>query len=237
MTTNPPVDDGEPWRTRYGPRQLRDTLGITEWQHQRGTAAGIIPPPDAAGGKWLGATVRRLWQVRVAIRRSCGYVPDVGEVRAAEHLTTLLGVDVEPHALPELARRGLILVVGYVEKYHGAYPLYCGRTLETWAGVDDVLAANVAGERLTVDRVVDRLGVRRSDVDALISRGWLTPVDWARGPHTPKSRRPDVPLYRAGDVTALLLDEAIDWAAVRAVRRGRRSPSAPLPRRDPSGGS
>lgn len=221
------------WRSRYGPQQLRDALGLTEWQHQRGTAAGIIPAPDAAGGKWLGITVQRLWPLRVAIRRSCGYIPDVGEVRAAEHLTSVTGIEVQPHALPELARQGLILVIGYLEKYHGAFPLYCGRTLETWAPGDtaEIEAANVAGERLTTDRVVDRLGVRRSDVTALVARGWLVPVDWARGPHTPKSRPHDVPLYRAGDVTDLLLSREIDWDAVRAVGRGRRSPLADLPQR------
>lgn len=224
---------GPTWHTRYGPQQLRDLLGLTEWQHQRATAAGIIPGPDAPGGRWLGTTARRLWPLRVAIRRSAGYIPDVGEVRAAEHLATVTGIDVEPHALPELARQGLILVVGYLEKYHGTYPLYCGRTLEAWApgDVEAIEAANVAGERLTVDRVTDRLGVRRSDVDALVRRGWLAPVDWARGPHTPKSRRPDVPLYRAGDLTGLLTDPTIDWDAARAVKAGARSPLATLPDR------
>jgi hypothetical protein len=217
------------WKTRYGPQQLRDTLGLTEWQHQRVTAAGTIPGPDAAGGKWSGDVVRRLYPLQVAIRRSAGHVPDVGEVRAAEHLSTATGIQVEPHALPELARQGLILIVGYYKDR----PLYCGRTLEAWpaARLAEIEQASVAGELLTVDRVVDRLGVRRSDVDALIARGWLRPVDWARGPYTAKKYRPDVPLYRAGDITGLLTCFDIDWDAVRAVGKGKRSPLANLPNR------
>lgn len=225
-----PIEPAGGWRTRYGPQQFRDVLGLAEWQHQRATASGILPGPDAAGGKWLGETVRGLYPLRVAIRRHAGSVPDLGAERAAEHLTVRLGVQVWPHALPELARRGRILVVG---DYKG-HPLYCGRTLETWDAADDMEDMNTAGERLTVDRVVDRLGVRRSDVDALITRGWLVPVGWGRGPFTARKYAADVPLYRAGDVTALLLDGGIDWAAVRAVGKGRRSLLAKLPPRDPA---
>lgn len=221
------------WKSRYGPQQLRDLLGLTEWQHERGSMSRVIPPPDAAGGKWSREVARGLWLRRVAIRRHAGGVPDVGSVRAAEYLTARLGIEVFPEALAELARQGLILVVGSLEKYHGSYPLYCGRTLETWP-VDDretVERANVAGELLVTDRVVDRLGVRRSDVDHLVRLRWLVPVEWGRGPHTPRSASPDVPLYRAGDVTALLLCEQIDWDAVRAVGKGQRSPLASLPAR------
>lgn len=214
------------WRTRYGPQQLRDVLGVTEWQHVRGTTSGVIPPPDAAGGKWSGDVVRELYPNRVAISRSVGLFPDVGEFRAAGYLTERVGFEVEPHAVADLARSGLILIVGS----HKDRPLYCGRTLEAWPAErrDEIERANVAGERLIVDRVVDRLGVRRSDVDHLVALGWLAPVDMAHGPFTAKARRPDVPLYRAGDVTALLLSGDIDWDAVRAVSKGKRSPLATL---------
>lgn len=218
------------WRTRYGPQQLRDVLGLTEWQHQRATTAGIVPRPDAPGEKWLGTTVRGLYPLRVAIRRSVGAVPDLGEVRAAEYLAGKLGVEAESHALPELARQGQILVVDYYKDR----PLYCGRTLETWTAVDEITRANTTGERLTIDRVTDRLGVRRSDADHLVTLGWLVPVDMARGPYTAKKYHPDVPLYRAGDVTALLISAEIDWDTARAVKKGQRSILANLPNRKDS---
>lgn len=222
-------DGGEPWRTRYGPQQLRDALGLTEWQHARATAAGTIPRPDAAGGKWSGEVVRKLWARRVAIRRNAGGVPDLGAERAAAYLSKKLGIEVDADALPELARQGRILIV---DRYKG-WALFCGRTLETLdaEAVPEIEAANVAGELLTRDRCADRLGIRTSDFGHLVDRGWIAPVGYGRGPYTSKSRAPDVSLYRSGDITALLADESIDWDAVRSVQRGKRSPLATLPQR------
>jgi hypothetical protein len=224
-------DDGGPWRSRYGPQQLRDVLGLTEWQHARATAAGTVPRADAAGGKWAGETVRELYKRRVAILRNAGSVPDLGAERAAEYLTKKLDVEVYSEALPELARQGRIVIVG---DYKG-WPLFCGRTLETLGAdaIPEIEAANVAGELLTADRCADRLGIRASDFRHLVNLGWITPSGHGRGPYTPKSRPPDVPLYRAGDITALLLDESICWEAVRSAQRGQRSPLAALPPRGP----
>lgn len=215
------------WRKSYGPQQFRDVLGLTNWQHQRVTAAGVVPGPDLAGGKWSGAVVQGLHWRRAAIRASAGSVPDLGAQSAAAELTRRLGVEVFPEALAELARNGRILVVG---DYKG-HPLYCGRTIETFTDRAAALAANDAGELVLADSVVDRLGIRASDLTHLVRLGWLTPAGWGRGPFTPKSRRPDVPLYRAGDITALLADPAVDWAAARAARPGQRSLLAKLPNR------
>jgi hypothetical protein len=216
------------WLATYGPRQLRDVLGLAEWQYARAAAAGTVPPPDVPGGKWSADVVRVLYARRAAIRRNAGGVPDLGAERAAEVLAGRLGIDVEPHAVHELAHQGQILAV---DDYKG-HPLYCGRTLETWSDREQVELANTAGERLTVDRAVDRLGVRRSDFDQLVALGWIAPAAWGRGPFTAQKRRPDVPLYRAGDVTALLTDPVVDWDAVRAVRKGQRSLLAALPPRE-----
>lgn len=214
----------ETWLKKYGPRQLRDVLGLTEWQHYRALSAGIIPQPDLPGGKWSSAVVQGLHWKRTAIRRSAGSVPDVGAERAADYLAERLGIEVSPAALPELARNGLILVVDD----HKGHPLYCGRTIETFTDREAIERANVAGELVIADTAAERLGIRPSDLKYLVQLGWLGPSGWARGPFTAKSRRPDVPLYRAGDLTALLADPAIDWEAARAVQRGQRSPLAKL---------
>jgi hypothetical protein len=222
MTETTPAEPA--WRTRYGPQQLRNVLGLTEWQHERATAAGVVPRPDAARGKWSGDVVRALHAQRVAIRRHAGAIPDLGASRAAEILSARLGINVEPHAIHDLAHQGRILTVGEVK----GYPVYCGRTLETWTSREEIEQANITGERYTADLAAEHLGVRRADFDHLVARGWITPVAWGRGPYTAKKYSPDVPLYRSGDLTALLKDPAIDWDTARAVTKGQRSPLAAL---------
>jgi len=230
MTNTSTQDSGDQpvFRSRYGPQQLRDLLGLAEFQHERATQAGIMPRPDAAGGKWSGKVARVMYAHRVGIRRNAGSVPDLGAERAAEFLAARLGIEVEPHAVHELGRQGRILIVGYYKEH----PLYCGRSLENWHGVDEVEQANITGERLIADRAADRLGIRRSDFAHLVRLGWISPVAWGRGPFTAKKYSPDVPLYRAGDITDLLNDPAINWDAVRAVPAGKRSALANLPDRN-----
>jgi len=228
VTTTSDTPAGPVFRSRYGPQQLRDLLGLAEFQHERAMQTGIIPRPDAAGAKWSGKVALQLYADRVGIRRHAGSVPDLGAERAADLLTARLGVQVEPHAVHELGRQGRILIVGYYKDH----PLYCGRTLETWQGIDEIEQANTVGERLTADRAANRLGIRKSDFAHLVRLGWIKPVAWGRGPYTAKSYSPDVPLYRAGDITDLLQDPAIDWDAARAVPAGKRSTLAALPARN-----
>lgn len=224
--TNQPEAPPE-FRSRYGPQQLRDLLGLAEFQWERARQAGIIPAPDCRGSKWSGPLARTMYEHRVGIRRYAGSVPDLGAERAAELLSARLSFKVEPHAVHELGRQGRILIVGYYKDH----PLYCGRTLETWGSIDEVERANDLGERYTADRAADWLGIRKSDFTHLVRLGWLTPVAWGRGPFTAKKYAPDVPLYRAGDITKLLVHPDIDWDAVRAVPAGKRSLLADLPDR------
>lgn len=224
MTT----DDTEPaWRSRYGPQQLRDLLGLTEWQYHRARQTGALPRPDTAAGRWSKKVAQALHHNRIAIRRHAGTTPDVGETRAAEILTERLNITVHPHAVAELARQGLLLVVGQYKDW----PLYCGRSLQTWTNIAQVERANIAGERLTADQAATTLDIRRSDFDHLVRLGWITPGDWARGPYTAKKHAPDVPLYRADDLVTLLTSPGIDWDTVRATPKGHRSPLATLPDR------
>jgi hypothetical protein len=230
MTSTSATEMSNPqWRTGYGPHQLRDVLGLFEWQYLRARESGTIPVPDSAGGKWSRQLVKELYARRVGIRRSAGTVPDLGARSAAGILADRLGIDVLTHAVHELAWQGLLLVVGeYRDK-----PLYCGRTLETWTAVGEVETANVVGERLVADDAAGRLGVRRTDFDHLVRLGWIVAVAWGRGPFTANRGTPDVPLYRAGDLTALLSEPGIDWDAVRAVHKGGKSPLAGLLARTP----
>lgn len=221
------MSDPVTWLKRYGPRQLRDVLDLTEWQFHRAREAGNIPDPDLGAGKWSGPLVQKLHRLRSAIRLSAGSVADLGAERAAEHLTERLGVDVAPHAVAELARAGRLLIVGDFK----GHPLYCGRGLREFADLDAIARADVDGEMVTTAVAADRLGIRGNDLRHLVNLGWLHPRGWARGPFTAKKYPPNVPLYRFGDLIALLTDPTIDWDAARAVRPGQRSPLATLPDR------
>jgi len=98
---------------------------------------------------------------------------------------------------------------------------------------DEVLAETIAAARLLgPDQAAAHMEIRRVDLDALVDAGRLAaagriPRDVGRWSTV------DVPLYRAGDLDALLEDGTFDWEAVRATEKGRPSPLRALaPRRD-----
>jgi hypothetical protein len=131
---------------------------------------------------------------------------------------------VEPRGLLELDRMGLIKAVG---EYQGS-TVYDARALKT---CDDRAAMTKAvrdGRLLMRDQAAKYLKVRRSDVDHLLRAGLLTPAIWVRPSWKSPQSLPDVALIRVGDLDALLGHPAIDWAAVRSIREGRRSPLADL---------
>jgi hypothetical protein len=224
-------------RQGYGPVQLRDRMGWQQWQFERAQSERLVPPPNItvnAGARrgmvkrWSDDVVAGLAAQVGALTAQLGRYPDVGAWRAAEILAGRLGVRVESHAIAELCREGLI---PKVDEFEGR-PLYCGRTLETFADVVAVALANEAGELFTADGASEHLAVRRSDVGALVKRGWLVPVEWADNWHVSKrAGAGTVALYRRGDLDALAGAEAIDWAAVRAVPAGKRSLLLGLPDR------
>lgn len=86
------------------------------------------------------------------------------------------------------------------------------------------------GRLLTTDEVAEYLRVRRSDVDQLARRGWLVEVTRVHSGWQRRREAPLVPLYRVGDLDALLADPTIDWEAVRSIPRGRPSPLGPASR-------
>lgn len=98
---------------------------------------------------------------------------------------------------------------------------------------DEVLAETIAAARLLgPDQAAVHMEIRRVDLDALVDASRLTPAG-----HVPRdvgrASTVDVPLYRVGDLDALLEDGTFDWEAVRATAKGRPSPLRALaPRRD-----
>ncbi len=80
------------------------------------------------------------------------------------------------------------------------------------------------------DQAAARLGVRRTDWDHMVHLGRVTPAEWREVQFgTSRAGAVDVPLYRAAEVDALpAAHPEVDWSALRAVGKGRRSPLAAL---------
>jgi hypothetical protein len=205
-------------RADYGPAQLAALLGMQQWQLDRALDGGLIPRPDQPRGRWSApiadAAAARAGQIRAAT----GSIPDLGAVRAAELLSGRLGLVVTADGVEELARRGLVPVTG---SYKG-WPLYDGQVLEAFADAAAAAGACRAGQLRTADESAAYLRIRRSDLDHLIRAGVLKPTRHGRGPWDRRDTF-SVPLYRTGDLDQLAARPDIDWAAVRATPRGRRS--------------
>lgn len=166
----------------------------------------------------------RLTVAGVEVRRAHAPGPDLGAVRAAELLAGRFGVEVPPHALPELARRGFVPQVGYYKDW----ALYSGYSLDAFTDRQVLDAAIRDGELFTGDEAAARLRIRRVDLDHLVSAGLLTPADYVHSRHQRRRETPAVALYRAGALDDVLARADIDWDAVRATPAGGRSPLARL---------
>lgn len=211
-------------RRDYGPVQLAEYLGLTRWQLDRALADGLIPASDKNRGRWSAAIAEAALARAGEIRAAAGSVPDVGATRAAEYLTERLGITVTGDGVAELGRRGLIPRAGCYKHW----PLYDGRAIEAFT--DGAAAADAcrSGELRMADESALYLLIRRSDFSHLVRAGLLKPAGWGHGPWD-RSTEFSVPLYRTGDLDDLARRDDIDWDAVRATPRGRKSPLAALP--------
>ncbi|CAM5690872.1 putative protein OS=Streptomyces fumanus OX=67302 GN=GCM10018772_70540 PE=4 SV=1 [Streptomyces fumanus] len=206
----------------YGPRQFGDRLGFAEWQVERALRLGLIPPADR-GGRWSADVFNEVTARLDAVRAEVGTLPDVGADRAEKHLAEkFVGLTVHPGTAAELARRGHLPRRG---EYKG-HTLYCGLTLERFTDRRKVARASAAGRTYTRDDAAAALGLRAADFDHLLRAGLLTHSEttvssWYKGVV--------VRLYRQADLDRVLRSSRVDWDAVRATPKGRRSPLAKLP--------
>ncbi|TDD97726.1 hypothetical protein [Actinomadura rubrisoli] len=223
MTTDTTFKPGQAL-TSYGPIQLANRLGLTQWQVARARTDGLIPAPSGAG-RWPAAAVDEVAERADAIRTAVGSVPNVGANRAEDYLAERFCMPVPGGTAAELATMGLLPVVG---DYKG-HTLYCGRTLEAFADRAALEDAAVRGRLLTRVEAARHLTIRDCDFAHLVRAGLVTPRERRLGPFQSRRARPTVPLYRAGDLDALSALDDIDWAAVRATPAGSHSPLAKLP--------
>lgn len=210
-------------RTDYGPVQLAGFLGLQQWQLSRALGDGLIGGPGRPRGRWSAQLAEAALARAGAIRAAAGSVPDLGAVRAAEVLSGRLGVTVTGDGVEELARRGLIPVTGH---YKG-HPLYDGQALESFTDTAAATEACQAGRLRTAARATAYLRIRRSDLNRLTRARVLKPAKYGHGPWDRRDTF-SVPLYRTGDLDALLARADIDWQKVRSTPPGRRSPLAEL---------
>lgn len=218
MTTSTPVSKLK----TYGPLQFPDRADLTLWQFDRALRLGLIPGPDAAGGRWTAVVLDDTLTRIDAIRHAVGTMPDVGAVRAEDHLAGRFHMTVHSGTAAELARRGHLPVVGD----HKGHTLYCGLTLERFTDRRKVARASTAGQlhmRYAAARILE---LRASDFEHLVRAGLLTHADTARSGW---NKRDIVLLYRQADLNRVTRSRRIDWDAVRATPKGHRSPLAGLP--------
>ncbi|MGW0801298.1 hypothetical protein [Streptomyces sp. NPDC002692] len=206
----------------YGPLQFPGRAGLVLWQFDRARRLGLIPGPDAAGGRWRAPVVDDVLARIDAIRQAVGTMPDVGAVRAEEHLAERFNMTVHSGTVAELARRGHLPVIGA----HKGHALYCGLALENLTDRRKVERASAAGQLHMRDGAAQVLGIRETDLDHLLRAGLLTPAATTRSWW---NKRAVVQLYRQADLDRLTRSRRVDWTAVRATPKGHRSPLAALP--------
>ena len=207
---------------RFNDIQLAGFAALTIWQVRRARETGILPEPDQVeSGEpyWLPDTARTIAAEAARIAEQAGTIPDIGVYRAAGELTRRLGFTVSADAVIELARQGLLPTAG---EYKG-HTLYDGRAIEAFEDTAAAASAAVDGHMLTDAEAADFLQLRDSDFRHLVRSGLARPVHWR------DRLRPSVP-WRSCDLAAIETDHPeIDWAAVRATPKGKRSALAALP--------
>jgi hypothetical protein len=100
----------------------------------------------------------------------------------------------------------------------------------------DALAADeefIAGRLLGPEQAAAHLDVRRVDFEHAVVAGWIAAARYS-AMHVGRSSVVQVPLYRQGDVDALLTIPEVDWNDVRDVRPGQPSKLREWVRRPPT---
>jgi DNA polymerase III epsilon subunit-like protein len=177
----------------YGPVQVLHHTGLAEWQWDAGTAAGLIPAADVAGGRWSATAADQVAARRDEIVNAVGTEAPIGGHRAAQRLAERTGLDVQKWDVEALADAGAIAVAGWYKEY----PLWGCRALDA---VDvDQLGAVVAERQTWVAASISKwdapahLGWRRSEFEKVAK---------ARGLRLGRLER-----YATADLDALAGDE------------------------------
>lgn len=219
--------------TEYDERQAAGRLRVAITAFRWAVHAGIVPRPDASKWTWSRAAVEAM--DRDAVAAGLPGDPLSGR-QAADRIAEALGtpnVPGEPTVVTAFVVRRF-MAAGLLTELSGnldgslVHPSQVAEVC-TRADLVELVAANAP---LGPDQAAARLGVRRTDWDHMVRLGWVTPAEWREVQFgTSRAGAVDVPLYRAAEVDALpAAHPDVDWSALRAVGKGRRSPLAALGR-------
>lgn len=218
--------------TEYHSFQAAKLLHVTEAQFRWAQHAKLVPPPDGSDGgylgrMWLRATVEAMDPARIVKA-----LPEpVTAGQAADLIAASLGIPNPPLGKPvvktwtveRFVARGLLLRLAYspIEVNPAQVARLCLRK-NIW----DLIGAETP---LGPDQCAARLRIRRTDWDHIVRLEMIKPHSWQKVQFgTSKAGAVDVPIYRSGDVDALL-KHPLDWDALRTAGKGTRSPLAKLP--------
>jgi hypothetical protein len=138
---------------------------------------------------------------------------DVGAWRASDYLAARFGIPVTAGGVEELAARGL---VGRAKVYRGCQ-LYDGGSLEALTDRQVVADAEQRRDRNAADSAA-YMTIRQTDFRLLVRVRFLRPCRWVKGTWVRFA------LYSCADLDRFLARTDIDWPAVRATPRNRRTP-------------
>ncbi|MGW1129855.1 hypothetical protein [Streptomyces sp. NPDC002526] len=211
-------------REVYGEIEAAGRLKVPVTAWRWATVSGLVPAADAGPGMWSRAVVEAAAAdaeaVRAALRLMDAWT-------AADRLTRALGEPrvwrprVTASAVGHLVRGGLLAGLGGDPDTPDVH----GDQLDALARRRDLAALLDRHIPLGPDQAARRLGVRRTDLDAVVRLGWIEPVSTTEIAYKAKyGGATTVSLYRALDVALLpVVHPEVDWRAVRAARPGTRS--------------
>ncbi|WP_345176476.1 hypothetical protein, partial [Streptomyces lavendulae] len=208
-------------------------VSVAAWRWAAGS--GLVPAADVGERLWSRAVVEAAdpEAVRAALPGP------VGAGVAADRLTQALGTPlprcrprVTAAAVGHLVRAGLLVYLGGEVEFPDVHPdqvAVLGRRRDLPALLDRHVP-------LGPDQAAVRLGVRRTEFDLLVERGYVSPVGSVEIDFKRQGGVTTVALYSAEEVALLpVVWPSVDWRAARTVEAGRRSPLASLGPVDPGG--
>ncbi|GLX41743.1 hypothetical protein Sros01_78150 [Streptomyces roseochromogenus] len=215
----------------YGAASLL-RVSVAAWRWAAGS--GLVPPADAGG--WSRAVVEAAdaEAVRAALRGP------VGAGVAADRLAEALGVPlprcrprVTAAAVGHLVRAGLLVYLGGEVEFPDVHPdqvAVLGRRRDLPALLDEHVP-------LGPDQAAVRLGVRRTEFDVLVERGFVSPAGSVNIDFKRQGDFTRVSLFSAEEVALLpVVWPSVDWRAARMVAAAAPcSPSSPRSHRTRTG--
>ncbi|MFE2640148.1 hypothetical protein ACFXKF_36290 [Streptomyces scopuliridis] len=215
-------------RTEYDAQQAAGRLKVPIAAFRWARHAGVIPPPDAGDRRWIRATVEAMDPGTIQASLPNG---TISGGQAADRIAEALGTPNTPGETPvvgtftirRLIARGLLVDLTTNDDYELVNP---EQVTEVCARPD--LSQMTADDApLGPTQAAEHLGVRRVDFDHMHLRlGWVAPAEWREARYgTSRAGAVQVPIFRTADIDALPHARTeVDWAELRAVGKGQRSP-------------